>query len=64
MSYRIEIRTQGAKTYSGTGYWQVSYGPWVLIGRPCRDITRAKARADHYVNSGKALARIKYLTSK
>lgn len=58
------IRVQSVKRYSGTGYWQVSAGSFVLIGRPCRDITRAKARAKHYVDSGRAAKRYSQLMNR
>jgi anthranilate phosphoribosyltransferase len=54
----FQIHTQESKRFAGHGYWQVNAGPIILVGRPCRDITRAKARAKHYVESGKAQARL------
>jgi hypothetical protein len=60
-TYRFDVITQASKHYTGSGYWEVKCGPILLRGLPCRDITRAKARAAHYVDSGKALARLKYL---
>lgn len=62
MTPTFTIYAQGIKHHTGTGYWQVNAGPIILVGRPCRDITRARARAAHYVGSGRALARLKYLT--
>ena len=59
---KFRILTQGSKHYSGSAYWEVSIGPIILVGRPCRDITRAKARAAYYVDSGRAERRYKYLT--
>lgn len=60
-TYRFDVIALGSKNFSGHGYWAVKCGPILLVGRPCRDITRARARAAHYVDSGKALARLKYL---
>ena len=60
-SYSFDVITLGSKNFSGLGYWVVRCGPIILQGLPCRDITRAKARAAHYVDSGKALKRLKYL---
>lgn len=59
----FQIRYQGHKRYQNTGYWQVMYGPLLLIGRPCRDIHRAKCRAENYVESGRAKKRVEYLRS-
>jgi len=53
---------QGSKHYRN-GYWQVNAGPTILIGRPCRDYQRAKARANNFVDSGRAAKRLKDLRS-
>jgi hypothetical protein len=45
----FQIRYQGHKRYQNSGFWCVYHGPLLLIGRPCRDRYRAKARAENYV---------------
>jgi hypothetical protein len=57
----FDTRYQGHKRYQNTGFWTVHYGPLLLIGRPCRDIHRAKCRANNYIESGRAKRRVEYL---
>ena len=59
----FQIRYQGHKRYQNSGFWCVYHGPILLIGRPCRDRYRAKARAENYVESGRAARRVEYLSA-